>query len=130
MTFTVKQLVNHRALVSGTDAAGVTGQQVLDTTQWDSIKAEVAKTKAIEEFDAEVLDFFAPLVAASDKLEATLEAPDEGVYVVIEEPVEGVEAKPGRRARLNSHSVILQLIAEDDTDRLVWVNGELEVLKG
>jgi hypothetical protein len=131
MTFTTKQLTGGRVLVKGTDSDGTNGETVLDGTDWAYAKAQAAHAEAHEDFDALVNDFFAPLIEASEKLESTLAAPqlDQSSYFVIDE---GEEAVPGRQRtviKLSRDSVILRLIEEGKSDRLVWVAGELEVLE-
>lgn len=131
MSFEVKRLVNHRAIVSGTDTFGVTGSAALDTTQWDEIQANVKFDQATEAFDEVVEEFFAPMLAAADNVKAALvpRPEDPASYVVLSEEVEGVEAKPRVLVRLDDDTIVLRLIDSGETDRLVWVDGKLEVLE-
>jgi hypothetical protein len=126
--FTTTRLVDGRVLVAGSDKYSVSGQTVVDATEWDEVNADSAYSKAAEDFDAAVADFFAPLTAAADKLNESLEVPqDADSYVVISEAVEGVEAKDRVLHHLSNDSIILRLVERGDHDRLVWVNDQLVV---
>ena len=128
---TTTELSGDRVLVEGVDHRGNEGQQVLDATQWNSIKTHDEVHEAQEAFDAAVEEFFAPLTEAADAFEAAREernAPDPASYVVIHEAVEGVEARPEFVVPLTQDSIILRLIEEGQADRLIWVNDVLEVL--
>jgi hypothetical protein len=131
MTFTTNALTGGRVLVRGQDSTGTNGETVLDGTEWAQAKAQAAHFEAHEGFDAAVEEFFAPLVEAAEKLESSLAMPalDRSSYFVIDE---GEEATPGRSStviKLGRDSVILRLIEEGQSDRLVWVAGDLEVLE-
>lgn len=130
MTFTSRRLVGNRVMVHGTDTLGTEGQTILDSTQWDEINADKKFIQATEVFDAAVEKLFAPLTEAADQLNRTMAVPDDPAsYVVVRESVTPVAGDPGHIVRLNKASVILRLIEQGDTDRLVWVNSELEVLE-
>ena len=131
MTFTVQNMLGDQALVSGTDIRGNEGQAIVSTVQWDELKARKDFSSAQEDFDAEVEAFFAPLTEAAEKLESTMKgkAPDAASYVVLSEATEGVRSKPAQIVQLSKDSIVLRLIEEGDTDRLVWVTPtELGVL--
>jgi hypothetical protein len=132
MSFSTSRLVNHRVLVTGTDSFGTTGRTTLNSEQWDEIKADGQYSEALEAFDAAVEDFFAPLIEAADAANAAhpVKQPvDPMSYVVLAEEVEGVAAKPAQLVHLTNDSIILRLIEQGDTDRLVWVDGGLEILE-
>lgn len=130
MTFTARRLVGNRVMVTGTDVLNTSGQTILDSTQWDEINADKKFSKATEEFDAAVEEMFAPITRAAEKLSQAIAVPEDSAsYVVLREPVEGVRPDPGHVIKLDRDSVILRLIEQGDTSRLVWVNGELEVLE-
>lgn len=132
MSFSTTRLVNHRVLVTGTDTFDVSGKVTLDSSQWDEIKADTQYTEALDAFDAAVESFFAPLVeaaAAAEKAAPVAVPVDPMSYVVLNEEVEGVEAQPAQLIHLNDDSIVLRLIESGDTDRLVWVDGKLEVLE-
>lgn len=130
MTFSTSKLTGGRVLVQGTDGRGVDGQEVLDSSVWESIKAMQSHRKAEDNFDQAVEEFFKPLTEAADKLRDTLNMPalDTDAYVVIEEGTDG-EAPVSRHVeKLDRDGVILRLLEGGQHDRLVWVNGQLEVL--
>jgi len=131
MSFDTTRLVGSRVMVVGTDTFGTKGQTVLDSTQWDEVKGNTAYDQALEAFDAAVADFFAPIIEAADAATAaTISKPqDPSSYVVLSEAVEGVAGKPAQLVHLNNDSIVLRLIESGDEDRLVWVDGGLEVLE-
>lgn len=125
MTFQVQNMLGNKALVTGTDVAGNSGRMTVDTTQWDELTARSNFSKAVEDFDAEVEKFFAPITKAAKKAEkkmAKAQAPDPASYIVLKEGTEGVAAEPAQLVSLTTDSIILRLIEEGDTDRLVWVD--------
>lgn len=129
MTFTITRLANQRALVKGTDVLGSTGETVISTQQWDEINLHNRQHEAEDAFAAEVEKFFEPLTKAADAMHVNLQQPrDPASFIVIHE---GVEPTPGEQAhvvQLSPDSVVLRLVEQGNTDRLVWVDGELELL--
>lgn len=131
MSFSVARLLNHRAQVSGTDVNSVTNSTVLDTTQWDELKADEQYRTASDEFDAKVKDFFSDLVdaiAERDEQAVKVAAVDPVTYVEIEPGVDAVLGRAPNRVKLNKDSQILRLIESKQDDRLVWVGNDLEIL--
>lgn len=129
MTFSIQKLMNDRVLVKGSDVFGTSGTTTIDATQWNDLNARKDVSKAQEDFDAAVEEFFAPLIEATEKATKSLEKPTDSLsYVVINEGSEGVAATPRHTVALTKDSIILRLIESGDTDRLVWVDDELEVL--
>lgn len=131
MTFTTLNLTGNRVLVKGQDHTGTEGEAVLDGSQWAEVKRQQAHAKAHDNFDSEVEAFFAPIVEAAELLESTLvvPAPDPASYVVIDEGEEGTGGRPAVVRHLHQHSIVLRLIEEGQSDRLVWVGGNLEILE-
>ena len=131
MSFTLTRLVGSRVMVKGSDTFGASGQCVLDSTQWDEVQGNTAYDQAIEAFDAAVSEFFAPLLEAAEATTAAvIEKPqDPSSYVVLSEEVEGVAGKPAQLVHLCHDAIVLRLIESGDEDRLVWVDGNLEVLE-
>lgn len=130
-SFTVTQLSGSRALVNGTDIRGSVGEEVLSTQQWDEVKATERYKEADAAYDQTVENFFAPLVEAEEALSAALTpavVEDPAFTILLEEGEAGVAAKPERRLHLDRASVVLRLIEQSQFDRLIWVNGQLEVL--
>jgi hypothetical protein len=123
MTFTVQTMLGDQALVSGSDIHGNEGKTIVSTRQWDELKAKSNFSAAAADFDAAVEAFFAPLVEASDKVKNAVAGKprDPAEYVVLTAEVEGVDAKPADIVALSQDSIILRLIEEGNTDRLVWV---------
>lgn len=130
MTFTSSRLVGNRVMVQGTDVLGTHGQTILDSTQWDEVNANQAFDTATEAFEAAVEEFFAPLTEAAEKANQALVKPDDPAsYVVLREATTGVRPDAGEVIKLTRDSIVLRLIEQGDTARLVWVNGELEILE-
>lgn len=131
MSFNTQRLVNNRVLVSGTDVFGTEGRVTVDSSQWDDIKGNQKYDQAMDAFDDAVESFFAPLVEAAEKANEAgkVEQPtDSASYVVLNEAVEGVDAVSATLVHLNDDSIVLRLIEQDETDRLIWVDDKLEVL--
>ena len=128
--FKTIRLANHRVLVDGTDAFGNSGRTVLDSTQWDGIKAELTKSTVEDQFNAAVEEFYAPLLEKIDAIvaDAQKSVVDDAYVLTVGETVDAVEAVEPTVYRLNQDSAILRLIEEGRTDRLVWVNDSLEII--
>ena len=128
--FKTIRLANHRVLVDGTDAFGNSGRTVLDSTQWDGIKAELTKSTVEDQFNAAVEEFYAPLLEKIDAIvaDAQKSVVDDAYVLTVGETVDAVEAVTPTVYRLNQDSAILRLLEEGRTDRLVWVNDTLEII--
>lgn len=123
MGFTVQSMLGGQALVSGTDNLGNEGKCIVSTVEWDELKARQNFSSVEADFDEAVEKFFAPLIEAADKAkEAIVKPKDSAEYVVLTEATEGVDATPAEIVELSTDSIILRLIEEDKTDRLVWVD--------
>ena len=122
--FIVQTMLGGQALVVGTDITGKSGQTVVSTVQWDELTGRDNFSKATADFDAAVEKFFAPLEKAAKKAKKALERPsqDPAEYIVLKEAVKGRESQPAEVVALNRDSIILRLIEEGQTDRLVWVD--------
>lgn len=126
MSFTTTALADDRYLVEGQDVRGVTGQVIVDGTQWNQMQRRRELTEAHKEFDLKVEAFFAPLSEAISEINSAKKIEvDPLLYVVEQEAVEGSAAREERLIRLTPDSVILRAIAEGKDDRLIWVGGEL-----
>ena len=127
-SFKTTRLANHRVLVDGTDAFGFSGRTVLDSTQWDGIKAELTKSTVEDQFNAAVEEFYAPLLEKIDAIvaDAQKSVVDDAYVLTVGETVDAVEAVEPTVYRLSQDSAILRLIEEGRSDRLVWVNDTLE----
>ena len=122
--FTVQTMLGGTALVAGTDKLGKSGQTVVSTVQWDDLTGRDNFSKATADFDAAVEKFFAPLEKAAKKAKKALERPsqDPAEYIVLKEAVKGRVAEPAQVVALSKDSIILRLIEEGNTDRLVWID--------
>lgn len=130
MTFTTLNLTNERVLVKGNDVYGGVGSTTLDASQWNELKVRKDLKAAQEDFDAAVEEFYAPIMAAADKAAKVLEKPeDSAAFIVLDEGTEGVAHQPKQIVKLTRDSIILRLIEGGNTDRLIWVNDELEILE-
>lgn len=128
-SFTQIKLTNQRVLVRGTDVFGAAGETVLCSAQWEDIQAAQAHSQAHDDFDTAVEEFYAPLLAAAEKFESSsVPVEDPTGYIVVSEGVQATEGRAESRVRLNTDSIILRLLEQGDTDRLVWVGDSLEVL--
>jgi hypothetical protein len=130
MGFSTLSLTGERIVVKGTDIEGGVGETILDASQWNELKARKTFDSATDAFNEAVEAFFAPLMEAADKIGKTLEKPEDSLgFVVLDE---GVEATPGRAphvVKLTKDSMILRLLEDGNTDRLVWVGDSLEILE-
>lgn len=128
MSFSTIKLANDRVVVRGTDIHGTSGETIVNGAQWAEVGARTEFKQATEAFDQAVEDFFAPLTQAIEAVESKVAKPSDSIgYVVFEEAEEGRPHKPGQLIKLTRDSVVLRLIEQGNTDRLIWVNGELEV---
>lgn len=130
-SFTTTPLLGNKALVRGTDRFGVTGQTVLDSTEFESLLQNSRIDEAKAEFDAAVEDFFSELTEASERLNDALTQAEEGdpaEYVVISEATEGSAATGRVIHKLGPDAIVLRIIAAGEFDRLVWVGDKLTVL--
>lgn len=129
MTFQTQALMNDRVLVHGSDVFGTTGKTIVDASQWNELNARSDVDRAQQVFDAAVEEMFAPLLEAAAEADRILTKTTDSVgYVVIEEASEGQAPTPGHVVQLTNDSIILRLIEEGSTDRLMWVGDKLEIL--
>lgn len=130
MTFTTRNLTGGRVLVKGTDIDGTTNKTVLDGRQWEELNARDDVSKAEAAFAAVVEEFFKPLTDAAEAAAKALETPGDSIgYVVIDEGTEATAGRPRRVVELTHDSIVLRLIDQGDTDRLLWVGDNLEVIE-
>lgn len=126
MSFTITYLAGDRALVQED-----THQIILDAEEYLAMKLRQEKTCLIEAFDQTVEDFFGPIVEAAEKvnkLQAKEADLDPDFHVVFTEAVEGVEPVRREAYKLTKDTVILRLIEEGRTERLIWIGDQLEIL--
>lgn len=124
MSFTVQTMLGGKALVQGTDVNGVTGKTLVDSTQWTELNERDDFSKAQAEFDSAVEEFFKPITKAAKKAAKSVStpSPDPMAYVVVDKGSKGKEARPRQVVALTHDSIVLRLIEEGNTDRLVWVD--------
>lgn len=129
MSFSTINLTNDRVLVKGTDVHGTTGETVLDGSQWAEVKAHSQHLDAHEAFDSAVEEFFRPLTEASEALAKPVTKVDPNATVVLQEEVEPTAGTQGIVVSLTRESQILRLIEGGNTDRLIWVGDDLEIVE-
>lgn len=126
--FNTTILAGQRVLVTGSKK---NQQTILDSTEWDSIKAHQAFHLAGDAFDEAVTAFFAPIVEAAEKANAALAESlpkrDDAFVIVLSEGTEGVEEAEPEVIQLGRDAAILRMIEEGNTDRLVWVGDTIEI---
>lgn len=126
--FNTTILAGQRVLVTGSKK---NQQTILDSTEWDSIKAHQAYHLAGDAFDEAVTAFFAPILEAADKANAalveSLPKRDDAFVIVLSEGTEGVEEVEPEVIQLGRDAAILRMIEEGNTDRLVWVGDTIEI---
>ena len=126
--FNTTILAGQRVLVTGSKK---NQQTILDSTEWDSVKAHQAYHLAGDAFDKAVTAFFAPIVEAAEKANAALAESlpkrDDAFVIVLSEGTEGVEEVEPEVIQLGRDAAILRMIEEGNTDRLVWVGDTIEV---
>lgn len=126
--FNTTILAGQRVLVTGSKK---NQQTILDSTEWDSIKAHQAFHLAGDAFDEAVTAFFAPIVEAAEKANAALAESlpkrDDAFVIVLSEGTEGAEEVEPEVIQLGRDAAILRMIEEGNTDRLVWVGDTIEI---
>ena len=126
MSFTITYLADDRALVQED-----THQIILDAEEYLAMKLHQEKTGLIAQYDQSVADFFKPLTDMADKIKGVEEQEnriDPDFHVVLAEGTEGEEPIRREVYRLEKSTVILRLIEEGRTERLIWIGDDLEIL--
>jgi len=127
--FNTTGLSGDRVLVTGTDEQAQPRQVILDATEFNQYWTNDLTKKAAADFDAAVEAFFAPLMDAADKVEAaTKKMHDPAFYVVVQESSPGSEEKHEILHKLGKDTVVLRMLHEGNTARLLWVGDSIEVL--
>lgn len=130
MSFNTTKLSGNRVLVKGEDQFGSVGQTVLDSTEWEEIKAHDEYHTNVESFNEAVEDFFAPIIEAAEALNKKAEKPqDPAAFIVYDEGEEATPGRPKHVVRLSGDSLLLRLLEDNQFQRLVWVDNNLEVLE-
>ena len=126
MSFTVTYLAGDRALVQED-----THQIILDAEEYLAMKLRQEKTGLIAQYDQSVADFFKPLTDMADKIKSVEEQEnriDPDFHFVLAEGTENEEPVRREVYRLGKDTVILRLIEEGRTERLIWIGDQLEIL--
>ena len=126
MSFTITYLAGDRALVQED-----THQIILDAEEYLAMKLHQEKTGLIAQYDQSVADFFKPLTDMADKIKSVEEQEnriDPDFHFVLAEGTEGEEPVRREVYRLEKSTVILRLIEEGRTERLIWIGDQLEIL--
>ena len=127
--FTTTFLTNHRVLIEGPK-----GQHyIADGSQLVDIDAFMAAKEAENEFNFESEVFFAPMLAAADKLEAALKAREDVLDAYTEKVIftEGRPAVPAVEedsVELTYDSQILIRLRRGKDDQLRWVGKDRIVI--
>ena len=126
-TFIYTELSNDRALVTDGGKRSV----VLNVFDWNQAKLQLQHKEAVNEYDDTVAEFFAAITDAAEKLEESLlPVQDPNAYITIAEGEAGTPHVCAQVMHLDYDSQIARLIAEGETDRLVWVGKDrIEILK-
>lgn len=128
--FSLTPLRGDRFAVKGTDRFGTEGETVVYAPQIRGLENDQKMAEAHEAFDAQVEKFFAPLIGAQDILaEAHMRQVDPLSVVVLDEGSEGVTAREAKLVELSHGAMVVRAIREGHADRLMWINGELEILE-
>jgi hypothetical protein len=130
MTFTTTRLADHRVLVKGNDVQGTVGECVIDALQWDELAQRAQFKRATDKYNATTKAFYATITEAADELEAARASddPDPVSYIEFEAEQVGAVHKPAQRVTLTHQSQVLRLLSSGQSDRLVWVDGYLEII--
>ena len=126
MSFTITYLAGDRALVQED-----THQIILVAEEYLAMKLRQEKTGLIAQYDQSVADFFKPLTDVADKIKSAEEQEnriDPDFHFVLAEGTEGEEPVRREVYRLEKDTVILRLIEEGRTERLIWIGDQLEIL--
>lgn len=130
MSFIIRNLTGDRVSVKGQDVDGVDGETVLDARQWRELEQRAQVKEATAEFDAAVEAFYAPLIKAAEATKKSFERPEDSIsFIVLDEGEEPVAGRAPQVVHLNKDSVVLRILESGNTDRLIWVDGSLEVLE-
>ena len=127
--FTTTNLTNHRVLIEGPK-----GQHyIADGSQLVEIDAYMEAKDAEKEFNFEAEVFFAPMLAAADKLEAALKAREDVLDAYTEKVIftEGRPAVPAVEedsVELTYDSQILIRLRRGKDDQLRWVGKDRIVI--
>ena len=128
--FKTTKLAGHRVLVQGSEKDQTC---ILDSSEWDEVRASLTATVATEAYDAAIERFFAPITKAADKLDAALAKAmgptDSRSQIVINPGVQAVEGVEPEIIELGRDATILRMIESDHTEQLIWVGGSIELLQ-
>lgn len=135
MSFNITRLAGSRAIVEGTDTRGTSGSEVISTEEFDAWVGATTVNESHRVFDEAVEQFFAPLTEAAEALdEAHRQGPKlDPLTHIVEQEAEAYQPETPGQVRvvreLGRSAVILRAIDEGADNRLIWVNGSLEILE-
>jgi hypothetical protein len=124
MAFTTTPVVGGGTFVEGTDAVGTHGSAILHDRAWSAYQDHIAMDAAMQQYDAAVKEFFAPLVEAAEAAKPSDKK--DWQHITVGEEVEG--STPDI-IHLGPEGIVLRIIAETDGSSLRWVNGNLIALE-
>lgn len=126
-TFKIQFLANNQALVTGTDEAGENRRTVLDAYQYNNLVRANKLTEAQEDFDAAVKQHFATLTAAADTLKKATEEKLDPAFNILVSEGNNTDRTDDQYVYLSTDAAIINMIENDDTDRLVWIGDAIAI---
>lgn len=128
MTFNVKKIVGGGTLVSGTDGTGRDGRTILHSEKWDMYLDVLAHNHASKVFDANVEEFFKPLVEAAEAAKAIAHPTPayDWTKLTISEGKDGEEAVTVDLTG-DLDGIVLRILHEGRHDLLEWAADDVLV---
>ena len=126
--FQITYLAGDKALVTGN-----AGQQtILDAEEYLLLKRHIQEKGLVQAYDQTVSEFFKPLTDASEAITAAARdaaKQDPDFILVVKEEVSGVTPVQQEIYQLGHDTVVLKLIEENRTERLLWIGQDrIEIL--
>lgn len=132
MSLQLTKLIDSKVLVEEIDETlddRVINSCILNSTVYDEYVQRMAVRAAETEFDATVTDFFAPILAAGEKLEQELETvPEDPRVIIIEAGTPGIEATNTEVFTLDDDGLVLHYIMTGRGGSLKWVDDKLVIV--
>ena len=103
---------------------------VLDSTEYDHMFADDAFTKASNEFDLVVAEFFRPISEAADMIREKLEMSvvEDPFTVVLQDEVKPTKGQPRKTMVVSHDTAVLRILNSGDTSKLRWLGNTIEIL--
>ena len=125
--FNQTRLAGHRVLVEGSTDDRFT---VLDSTEYDHMYGDDQFTKASEEFDLVVAEFFKPITEAAEMIREKIEMSvvEDPYVVVLQDEVKSTAGRPRKTVLVSHDTAVLRIINSDDHSKLRWLGNTIEIL--